>query len=208
MFEDDKFEEYDSEDEDRVDAHLEEIENQVIAPLTTEKIQELIMSRIAHGIEQNFVFKRQARVNMDKMGGMYVPMDCRDQFFYLVRKRMWRYIIYLLDADDDMPSVFIERCGLPEDTYEDFVAALPEDRCAWAVLDLELGQGSRTNHKIVFITFQPDSCTSGAERRLIKFNQKFFITKLTHKTGFNSNFSEVTARSKNELEYERFIRKV
>lgn len=123
------------------------------------------MSRLAHGIEQNFVYKKQRVVNMDKMGGMYIPMDCRDQFFYLVRKRQWRYVIYMMDLDDDPSAVFIEKCGMPDETYEDMVAALPDDRCAWAVIDLEVGAGSRTHHKIVFLTWQPDACASGPERR-------------------------------------------
>ena len=208
LFEDDKFEEYDSEDEERVDAHMEQLENQVIAPLTEDKIKDLIVSRLAHGIEQNFVFQRQGKVNMDNMGGMYIPMDCRDQFYYLVRKRQWRYVIYMLDVEDDPSAVFIEKCGMPEETYEDMVAALPDDRCAWAVIDLELGEGSRTSHKIVFLTYQPDACVSGQEKRSIKFNQNFFKTRLAHKTGFNANFSEVTARNKKELDYSKILQKV
>ena len=38
LFEDENFEEYNSEDEDRVDAHMDQLEQQVIKPLTTEKI--------------------------------------------------------------------------------------------------------------------------------------------------------------------------
>ena len=133
------------------------------------------MSRLEHGIEDHFIFKRQGRVDMDKMGDIYIPMDCRDQFFYMVRKRQWRYIIYMIDTEDDPTSVFIEKCGLPEDTLEDMVAALPEDRCAWAVIDLDLNNdqaANRGNNKIVFVTYQPDSSMIRKERNAVVFKAK------------------------------------
>jgi len=37
---------------------------------------------------------------MDLMGGLYIPLSCRDQFYFLRVKRMWRYIIYRLNPED------------------------------------------------------------------------------------------------------------
>ena len=56
---------------------------------------------------------------MDPQGGLYIPMNCRDQFYFLRTKRQWRYIIYKL-SDFDGEAVEVDKCGLRDSEFEDF----------------------------------------------------------------------------------------
>jgi hypothetical protein len=63
---------------------------------------------------------------MDNFGGLYIPMDCRDQFYFLRVKRQWRYIIFKI-SEDDPNFVEIEKCGLRDQEFDEFKEAMPQD---------------------------------------------------------------------------------
>ena len=73
---------------------------------------------------------------MDKMAGLYVPFVCRDQFYYLVKKRQWRYIIYNIE-ELEHDSVEIDKCGPRSSSFSYFVASMPPDEPRWVVYDFE-----------------------------------------------------------------------
>ena len=55
---------------------------------------------------------------MDAMGGLYIPLSCRDNFFIMAIKRTWRYIVFKLN-DEDPEFVEIEKCGERDGTISD-----------------------------------------------------------------------------------------
>lgn len=70
------------------------------------------------------------------MGGLYVPQVCRDQFYYLMMKKQWRYIIYKVESEEKS-SIEIDVCGLRDSTYEEFLESLPSDQPRWIIFDFE-----------------------------------------------------------------------
>lgn len=70
------------------------------------------------------------------MRGLYVPFDCRDQFYHVVKTCTWRYIIYKID-DYDKDSVEIQKCGDRNSKFEDMVSNLTDDGPRWIIFDLE-----------------------------------------------------------------------
>ena len=153
--------------------------------------------------EPELAYRTQRRVNMDKMNGMYIPFDCRDQMWYMIKKRTWRYIVYTLDPED-LFSIVIERCGLRDAPHEDFLEAVPDNRAAWIAIDLPV---SPKLDKVIFITWVPEGCTREG-RTTMTFKSKFFKAKIVEKTGFNANFPEVKAHTKADLELNALLKKI
>lgn len=73
---------------------------------------------------------------MDKMGDLYIPRSCRDQFYYMKHEHKWRYIIYKFNSED--PKFFeIFVCGQRDATFEQFKNNMPvKDPCC-AVFDFD-----------------------------------------------------------------------
>jgi len=97
-----ELDEYHEFEEVHLDDHEadEEPEEAEVKPMDKEEIQKLIFGKMGEAIEQNFVLKRQKVQYMDKMGGLYVPFECRDQFYHLRVHRQWRFIIYKLNEEE------------------------------------------------------------------------------------------------------------
>lgn len=77
------FEDYDSEEENRVDEALQKKQEKEIVPLSEAEIHAFVMNKLENSVEQCFVYKRMRCQNMDLKGGLYIPLSCRDQFYYL-----------------------------------------------------------------------------------------------------------------------------
>ena len=96
---------------------------------------------------------------MDTMGGLYIPLICRDQFYYMRVKRQWRYIIYRLNANDTS-YVEVDRLGERNSTFEDFKQAMPANQARWVVYDFEYQVtefgATATKRKMIFIIYCPD----------------------------------------------------
>ena len=94
------------------------------------------------------------------MGGLYIPLNCRDQFYFLRVKRQWRFIIFKL-SEDDPSFVEIEKCGLRDQEFEDFKEIMPKDSARWVVYDFEYKINEFgldcTKAKLLFIVYNPDS---------------------------------------------------
>jgi len=66
-----------------------------------------------------------------------------------------RFITYKIGPDKK--SIIIDKLGPRSNTYAEFVDALPEDDCRYAVIDLEFETGDgRPTSKLVFISWVPD----------------------------------------------------
>jgi hypothetical protein len=111
---------------------------------------------------------------MDQMGGLYIPLNCRDQFYYLRIKRQWRYIIFRLSADDPT-FVEIEKCGPRDCDFDEFKNSMPHDSARWVVYDFEYTIEEYglylTKSKLIFIIYNPDSNENSQEKRTILFKK-------------------------------------
>ena len=104
---------------------------------------------------------------------------CRDQFYYLVIKRQWRYIIFKLDPEEHN-SVYIEKCGLRDSSYDQFLESLSADQPRWIIYDFEIkvkefGVDSVKN-KLVFIIFSPDNCSDTKAKTVITFKKDMLLS--------------------------------
>ncbi|KAL9275234.1 Actin-depolymerizing factor 2-like protein [Drosera capensis] len=88
--------------------------------------------------------------------GMGVSEACRPTFLELQGKRAHRYIIFKID--EKRREVVVEKTGEPAEGYEDFIAALPENDCRYAVFDFDfLSPENVPKSKIFFIAWAPST---------------------------------------------------
>ena len=138
------------------------------------------------------------------MGGLYIPFICRDQFYYMMIKRQWRYITLKVDTEDH-GSVSIERCGLRDESHEDFLSHVPKDEPRWILFDFEweakeYGQVA-TKSKVILIVYSPDSCTDNKSKTIITFKKDLLLKKITEKTIINKNLQEYKSNKHSDLEF-------
>jgi len=78
---------------------------------------------------------------------------CLEAFQELKLRKKHKYIIFTLNAKQT--EIIVEKTSTDVD-YETFLGDLPEDKCRWAVYDLEFEKedGGRRN-KITFIQWSP-----------------------------------------------------
>ncbi|XP_049369467.1 actin-depolymerizing factor 7 [Solanum verrucosum] len=99
--------------------------------------------------------------------GMAVHDECKLKFLELKAKRIYRFIIFKIDAQ----QVVVEKLGNPEETYEDFTNALPADECRYAVFDFDFVTNENCQKsKIFFIAWSPD--TSKVRMKMVYASSK------------------------------------
>ena len=86
--------------------------------------------------------------------GTGIDNNCVDAYLALKSKRKFKFVTYKIEGD----TVVVDTEGAPSATYDDFVAALPENDCRYAVYDHEWKQddGVKKN-KIAFMSWSPDT---------------------------------------------------
>ncbi|CAL9061875.1 actin-depolymerizing factor 11 [Musa acuminata AAA Group] len=86
--------------------------------------------------------------------GMGVAEDCRDTFVELQRKKTHRYVIFKID--EKRKQVIVEKTGDATESYDDFMASLPENDCRYAVYDFDfVTEENCQKSKIFFIAWSP-----------------------------------------------------
>ncbi|KAI0300317.1 actin depolymerizing factor [Russula brevipes] len=85
--------------------------------------------------------------------GVTVNSACLDEFQALKLRKKSKYIIFRLN--DEKTEIIVDKTSTADD-YETFLEDLPEDKCRWAVYDLEFHkeEGGRRS-KITFIQWSP-----------------------------------------------------
>jgi len=77
-----------------------------------------------------------------------------DTYVALKSKRKFKFLTYKIEGD----NVVVDEEGAPSATYEDFVAALPENDCRYAVYDHEwTADDGVMKNKIAFMSWAPDT---------------------------------------------------
>ncbi|KAL8146987.1 actin-depolymerizing factor isoform X2 [Apium graveolens] len=86
--------------------------------------------------------------------GMGVADQCKDTFLELQRKKVHRYVIFMIDEKKN--EVVVEKTGGPAESYDDFTSALPENDCRYAVYDYDYVTSENCQKsKIFFMAWSP-----------------------------------------------------
>lgn len=93
--------------------------------------------------------------------GMGVADQCKHTFLELQRKKAHRYVVFRID--EKLKEVIVEKTGGAAESYDDFLASLPEDDCRYAIYDLDfVTEENCQKSKIFFVAWwaagPPSSC--------------------------------------------------
>lgn len=84
--------------------------------------------------------------------GMGVADDCKHIFSELQRKKMHRYVVFKID--EKRKEVIVEKTGAATESYDNFVASLPENDCRYAVYDFDfVTEENCQKSKIFFVAW-------------------------------------------------------
>ncbi|KAK1305040.1 hypothetical protein QJS10_CPA01g00730 [Acorus calamus] len=94
------------------------------------------------------------RSSSNASSGMGVADHCKHTFLELQRKKVHRYVIFKID--EKKKEVVVEKTGGPAESYDDFLAALPENDCRYAIYDFDfVTHENCQKSKIFFIAWSP-----------------------------------------------------
>ncbi|XP_021721916.1 actin-depolymerizing factor-like [Chenopodium quinoa] len=86
--------------------------------------------------------------------GIGVAEHTKNTFTELQRKKMHRYVVFKID--EKKKEVVVEKTGGPEESYDDFLASLPENDCRYAVYDYDFVNSENCQKsKIFFVAWSP-----------------------------------------------------
>ena len=87
-----------------------------------------------------------------------------NECFAKVNKEEYKWVILMLKEGTDNVVTFAvpphEKTGDEQADFDAFKAAMPEDQPRWVFYNLHFEKGGVDNHKILFINYVPDDCTS------------------------------------------------
>jgi len=111
-----------------------------------------------------------------------------------------RFLFFKLT--DDLKEVTFERASSPgQDSYDDFVAALPPNDCRYAVYDFAFkAEDGGDRNKILFVLWCPD--TAKVKAKMIYTSTKDSIRKKLVGIG-----SEIQATDKSEIAHDAVLEK-
>lgn len=67
---------------------------------------------------------------------MGVADESKTTFLELQRKKTHRYVVFKID-ESKKEVVVVEKTGNPTESYDDFLASLPDNDCRYAVYDFD-----------------------------------------------------------------------
>ncbi|KAJ4800028.1 Actin-depolymerizing factor [Rhynchospora pubera] len=86
--------------------------------------------------------------------GTGVGGECKETFLELQRKKTHRYVVFKID--EKKKEVVVEKTGGAAESYEDFLASLPENDCRYAIYDFDfVTEENCQKSKIFFIAWSP-----------------------------------------------------
>lgn len=84
--------------------------------------------------------------------GMGVADHSISTFTELQRKKVHRYVVFKID--EVKKEVVVEKTGGPAESYDDFLASLPENDCRYAIYDFDFVTAENCQKsKIFFIAW-------------------------------------------------------
>ncbi|XP_061373734.1 actin-depolymerizing factor 7-like isoform X2 [Gastrolobium bilobum] len=101
------------------------------------------------------------------VSGMAVEDECKLRFQELKAKRSYRFIVFKIDGQ----QVVVDKLGDPEESYDDFMASLPDNECRYAVYDFHFTTNENCQKsKIFFFAWSPD--TSKVRMKMVYASSK------------------------------------
>ena len=114
-----------------------------------------------------------------------------------INKRSARFLV--AQISDDATSVNLAARGERDATFDDFIAAIPNDEPRYGVFDLEFQtDDGRLVNKMVFVTYVPDTCSKMA----LKFN--YANCKDTIKNKCSPVAKEIQVNDRADLTFNEF----
>lgn len=83
---------------------------------------------------------------------MGAAKDCKETFLELQRKKTHRYVIFKIE--EKRKEVIVEKTGGAAESFDDFMASLPENDCRYAIYDFDfVTEENCQKSKIFFIAW-------------------------------------------------------
>jgi cofilin len=103
------------------------------------------------------------------ISGMGVADESKTTFLELQRKKTHRYVVFKID--ESKKEVVVEKTGNPTESYDDFLASLPDNDCRYAVYDFDFVTSENCQKsKIFFFAWSPS--TSGIRAKVLYSTSK------------------------------------
>lgn len=107
------------------------------------------------------------------MSGVKVSDECKKKGEEIRSKHMHRFVLFKID---DAKTIVPEAEGEASLTYEDFLAALPENEPRYCLVDVNYTTKSGQDHKkLAFVNWCPDTC--GVKQKMMYASSKDAIKK-------------------------------
>ena len=130
------------------------------------------------------------------MSGVLCDDACVDNFNEMKIRHTKRFITFKIE---DKKMIKIDTEGEKEKTYDDFLAAMPENEPRYAVVDVQFEtDDGRPQDKIVFFLWSPDSC--GVKDKMLYASSKDAIRKKLQGVA-----REIQANDRSELELKEIV---
>lgn len=92
----------------------------------------------------------------NSLSGLSVADQSKNAFLELKRKKDHRYVIFKID--EKKKEVVVEKTGTPAESYDDFLAALPDNDCRYAIYDFDFVTSDNCQKsKIFFFAWAPST---------------------------------------------------
>lgn len=117
------------------------------------------------------------------MSGIAVTPDAVNLYYHMRSKSAYKWALWKLDAKGT--SVVISDVGEPGSTFQDFLAALPENDCRYGVFDYQFtANDGNIMNKLVFFNWAPE--TAKVKARMMYASTKDFFK--SHMDGISAEF--------------------
>jgi len=124
--------------------------------------------------------------------------SCINIFNQFKLKNNHKYITFRLS--DDLTKIIIDKTGSPSATYDEFLSALPEKDCRYAVVNMGYDCEEGYREKILFFLWTHETSS-------IKLKMIYAGSKATIKSQLNGLQIEIQGGDKSDFEYSDIIEK-
>ncbi|CAO2826590.1 unnamed protein product [Amaranthus hypochondriacus] len=128
------------------------------------------------------------------LSGLSIADQSKNAFLELQRKKDHRYVIFKID--EKKREVVVEKTGTPAESYDDFLAALPENDCRYAIYDFDFVTSDNCQKsKIFFFAWAPStSC--------VRAKMLYATSKENFKDELDGVHYEIQATDPSEVDFE------
>ena len=131
--------------------------------------------------------------------GVGVDDSCLTAYDELKLKHLHKFIIYALSPDNK--KIIVEQTAPASSSYDDFLNALPQDDCRYAVYDFEYTKDGGQRNKICFVAWSPDSAK-------IKHKMLYASSKDAIRKALVGLAVEIQGTDHSEVAYDAVLEKV